>query len=325
MSYKTADILNLALVGGANSGKTELTDAILAQANRISKVGKIQSENTVSDFDPHEKSAQHSLKPSICSFESNGRLVNLIDTPGFSDFVGRTVSVLPAVESAALVVDASASIDTTIQRLFNLIGDRNICRMIVINKIDAEGVDLSACIEQIQQVFGNECLPINLPTADRDGVVDCFFNTEDSDTDVGSVSDTHESIIDQVVEMDEELMELYLEEGGDLPADRLHEAFETALREGHLVPICFTSVQNDVGIAEFLDIATKLMPNPCEGNPPPFEVSSEDGSSEAVIEASSNGHTVAHVFGVSIDPFKGRMAFVPDSPRYVKSRIADIH
>lgn len=308
MSYKTEDLLNIALVGGANSGKTELTDVILAEAKRIAKAGKIQSQDTVSDFDPHEQSAQHSLKPSFCTFECNERLINLIDTPGFSDFIGRTISVLPAVESVALVLDASASIDTTIQRLFNLVGVRGLCRMIVVNKIDAEGLDLSACVDQIQQVFGKECLPINLPSANRDGVVDCFFNTDEGETDFSSVAEAHENIIDQVVEVDEELMELYLEEGGDLPADRLHEAFEKALREGHLVPICFTSVEKGVGVSDLLEIITKLMPNPREGNPPPFEVISSDGSQPAALEASTEGNTVAHVFGVSIDPFKGRMA-----------------
>ena len=308
MSNTTDDILNIALVGGANTGKTELTDAVLAQANRIPSAGKIQSQNTVSDFDEHEKKSQHSLKPAVCTFEHNGRLINLVDTPGFGDFVGRAVSVLPAVESVALVVDASALIDTSVQRLFRLVGERDLCRMIVVNKIDVEEVDLNACIEQIQLVFGNQCLPINLPSIDGDSVVDCFFNTEDRDTDISSVSEAHENIIDQVVEVDEELMELYLEEGGDLPPDRLHGAFEKALREGHLVPICFTSVAKHVGIEQFLEIATKLMPNPSEGNPPPFEVIGGDGQSEVVVEATAEKHTIAHVFGVSVDPFKGRMA-----------------
>ncbi len=230
----------------------------------------------------------------------------VVDTPGFHDFVGRALSVLPAAETAVLVVDASAGLDTSAQRLFRQAGERGLCRMIVVNKIDAENLDLEGLLDQIQVSIGSECLPINLPANSGTAIVDCFGEAGDADTDIDDIASAHEKIVDQVVEVDEELMELYLEQADELPADQLHAAFETALRSGHLIPICFMSAETGVGVKEFLDLAHNLLPNPNEGNPPPYL----EGESSLEVEADANAPLLAQVVNVSIDPFRGRMAVV---------------
>src|SRR5688572_20708681 len=177
--------------------------------------------------------------------------------------------------------------------------------MIIVNKIDAEHVDLPGLVSQIQSAFGKECLPINLPAGNGSRVVDCFF-TPSGESDFSSVEEAHQALIDQVVEVDEELMAKYLEQGEVSPTE-LHAPFEQALREGHLIPICFVSARNGAGVAELLDVFVKLLPNPTEGNPPEF-LKGEGAAAERVYaEPDPAKHVLAHVFKVMIDPFVGKV------------------
>src|SRR6185295_7762836 len=131
-----------------------------------------------------------------------------------------------------------------------------------INKIDAANTDLPALIRKLQDAFGKECLPINLPARKGTKVVDCFFNPG-GESDFSSVADAHRALVDQVVEVDEDLMSLYLEQG-EIEPEQLHAPFERALREGHLVPVCFVSARTGAGVAELLTVFDKLLPNPKE-------------------------------------------------------------
>jgi elongation factor G len=141
-------------------------------------------------------------------------------------------------------------------------------------------------------------------------VVDCFFAPPDGDSDLGPVAASHDHLVDQVVEVDDALMELYLEQGESLTPEQLHEPFEAALRAGHLIPVCFTSARDGTGIAELLQVFEKLMPSPEEGNPPQF-VRGEGNASVAVdITGRADAHVLAHVFKVTVDPFRGRLAYV---------------
>ncbi len=307
MAYSTEDIRNIALVGHSGAGKTELADALLHGAGKISHRGTVDAGDTVSDSDPREKELKHSLKTGFCHFDHAGVHVNLLDTPGHPDFVGRALSVLPAVETAAVVVNAATGIETMTQRAMEAAAERHVCRVVVVNRIDAEDVDTAAVLERIQDAFGGECLPVNLPAADGAKVVDVFFHGDGEDTDLGPVADAHERILDQVVEVDDDLMELYLEEG-EVSAGQLHDAFEKALREGHLVPVCFVSAATGVGVPELLDVFAKLMPSPGEGNPPAFVTGPE--AQPVALTPDPEAHAVAHVVKVDIDPFRGRMAVV---------------
>ena len=303
--YTTDDIRNVALVGHAGSGKTTLTESLLLAAGEIQSAGTVEKGNTVSDTDPLEKKHNHSLLSSIVSMEHDGCHINLIDTPGYPDFVGQTLSVLPAVETVAIVVNAAAGIQTMTRRLWEAATARKQCRMIIINHIDAEGVDLETLLADIRENFGSECLAINLPAKGASQVVDCFFNPS-GDADFSSVDDTHTAVTDQTVEVDEDLMEAYLEQG-EVGPDQLHNAFEKALREGHLVPVCFVSAREGTGVNELLDVIAKLMPNPAEGNLPPF-IRTVDGADERVrIEPDPDGHIIGHVFKVAFDPYVGKL------------------
>jgi elongation factor G len=304
--YTTENICNIALVGQSGSGKTTLVEALLHQAGTISSPGKVESGNTVCDSDPLEKEYQHSLSAAIVSIDQAGKHINLIDTPGYPDLMGLSLSTLVAVETAAVVINAAAGIELVTRRILERAAQQQLCRMIIVNKIDTPELNLPQLLADIKTAFGNECLPINLPTDSGNQVVDCFLNSQ-GESDLGSVADAHTQIIDQVVEVDEKLMEIYLEQGEELAPEQLHEPFEKALREGHLVPICFVSARTGVGVSELLDIFTRLMPSPLEGNPRPFLKGEGTNATAFTTEPDPSQHVIAHVFKVTADPFVGKL------------------
>jgi elongation factor G len=303
--FATKDIRTLALLGHGASGKTTLAEALLLKAGAIQIAGTVERGTTVSDFDPLEKAWRHSLRTSVLHLETQGTRVHMFDTPGFPDFVGQAIGALDAVETAAVVISASAGIEMITSRMMDWAAKRRLCRLIIVNKIDAENVDLEGLLDAIQAAFGKECLPINLPADGGKRVVDCFFNPS-GDADFSSVAAAHRALVDQVVEVDEALMSLYLEQG-EIAPEQLHAPFEKALREGHLVPVCFVSARTGAGVAELLDVLVKLAPNPAEGNPPLFTKGEGESASEFHSEPDPRKHVLAHVFKVVIDPFIGKL------------------
>ena len=307
MSYTTENIRNIAITGHSGSGKTTLVEALLHDAGAINQKGSVKRGTTVSDFDPQEKTHQHSLDSAISSLDYHGSHVNLVDTPGYPDFLGRALAILPAVETCAVVVNAQSGVEMVTRTMMEQAGDRGMDRLLIVNKIDAEDVDLEAILQQLREAYGSECLPLNLPAEGGAEVVDCFFQSDGRETDFLSIAEAHVNIVDQVVELDEELMEQYLEQGEDISPEQLHEPFEQALREGHFIPVCFVSAETGAGVKELLDIFAKLMPNPGEGNPPPVFRGEGDAAQQVDIQPDPNKNVIAHVFKVHIDPFVGRL------------------
>ena len=302
--HETAQIRNLALLGHAGAGKTSFLEALLVKAGVIGEAGNLERGTTVADFDPLEKTYQHSLDTALASLEYDGTHINIIDTPGDPDFRGQTLAAMSAVETAVIVVNAANGIEMSTRRMMRRARQRQLCRIIVINRMDAEDVDLEALVHEIREEFGPQCLPINLPTQGYNSVVDCFFKT-DGDTDILSVADAHTEILDQVIEVDEDLMSAYLE-GESIDGDALHDVFEKALRQGHLVPICFASAATGAGCGEFLKFCKRLLPSPEEGNPPPFRKAPDEERVET--RPDPNGHVLAHVFKISNDPYAGKLS-----------------
>jgi elongation factor G len=307
MAYSTADIRNIALVGQAGAGKTLLAESLLAQAGAIRSRGSQERGTLVCDFDPQERQLGHSLDAAIVNLDSAGCHINLIDTPGYPDFVGRALTVLEAVETAAVVVNAVNGVEPATQRMMDFARDRELCRLIIVNKIDSRDAHPDRVLADLRENFGRECLPLNLPCDQGRGVVDCFFKPGSARPDFSDVATAHTEIIDQVVEVDEALMALYLEQGEELSPEQLHDPFERALREGHLVPVCFVSAETGAGVPELLEICARLMPNPLEGNPPPFLKGEGEEAQRVQVTPDADKHVVAHVFKISIDPFVGKL------------------
>jgi elongation factor G len=294
----------VAIVGHGFSGKTSLAEALLAKTGMIGAAGSVDRGTTVCDFDPLEKEYKHSLRSALCHLDYKGTRVHLIDTPGYPDFIGQAIGALDAVETVAVVVSAAAGIELVTTRMMEWAKARNLCRMIVVNKIDHENVDLPGLLAQLQETFGKECLPINLPADGGARVIDCFANDK-GEADFLSVADVHRMVIEQIVEVDEEAMNRYLEEG-EADAATLHAPLEKALREGHIVPVCFVSARTGAGVGDLLEVFARHLPNPAEGNPPLFFRGTGDGESFR-SEPDAAKHVLAHVFKVVNDPYVGKI------------------
>jgi elongation factor G len=310
MSYSTQSIRNVALAGHPGAGKTTLFEALLQAGGAIQTAGSIERGSTVSDFDAIEKQRGHSIDSAIASIDhaaANGQTIhlNLIDTPGYPDFRGPALSAFGAVETVVIVVDADSGVEYGTRRMMEYAKGRNLCRALVINKIDHEAASVERVLAQLRDTFGPECLPLNLPADGGKKVIDCLGNTT-GDSDLGPVADWHQKIIDQIVEINESVMEHYLDLGeGGLSGEELHDAFEQCMREGHLVPVLFCSARNNVGVRKLLDIAEQWFPNPAEANPPPFERGTDRQRFQAVPD--QKAHVVADVFKIINDPFVGKL------------------
>jgi len=292
-------------VGAAASGKTTLAETLLHHAGAIGAPGSLERGSMVSDFDPLERRMQHSLNSALMHLDHQGTRIHFIDTPGAPDFVGQSLPALEAVETAAVVINAATGIEPMTVRMMEYAAQRRLDRMLIVNKIDAQGVDLPALLAQIQETFGRECLPLNLPAEGGTQVVDCFFNRE-GQTDFGAVEDAHRALVEQVVEVDGDFVERYLNDG-DVDASELHAPLEQALREGHLIPVCFVSSRTGAGLAQLLDVIVKLLPHPGEGNPPAFLKGEGDAAQPLQAQPDPSLHVLAHVFKVTVDPYVGKM------------------
>jgi elongation factor G len=305
-------VRTLALVGQAGSGKTTLAEALLAKAGAVTSAGSVERGSTTCDYTPLEKQLHHSLKLAIASFDAKAgeesARIHLLDTPGYPDFLGHSLPALAAVETAAIVINAQNGIEMMTPRFMQYAQRRGVDRMVIVNKIDCDNVDCERLLQQIQDIFGKECLPLNLPAGSRAKVSDCFFSPS-GDADFSSVEDAHRKLVEQVVEVDEDLMGKYLEKGEVTP-EELHEPLERALREGHLIPVVFTSAKTGAGVGELLEVIVKLLANPTEGNPPQYiSTSADDGErTELTAIPDTDRHALAHVFKIETDPYVGRIA-----------------
>ncbi len=304
--YQTDDIRNVLVAGHAGSGKTTLVDAMLFAAGAVNRKGSPVDGSSFSDFEKEEKEHKHSIFSTVLHCNHLGKRINLIDCPGSPDLLGQAISCIPAVETVAVVVDAQGGIGVVTRRMMEIAKERNKPRAIIVNKIDLPDLDLAALVNRLQDTFGSECLPINLPTGAGKAVVECLLNSA-GESDIDSVKRCHAAILDQIVEMDDNLMEKYL--GGEEPDyQALHAPFEKAMDEAHVVPILFTDAKSGVGVPELLDAIVKHFPSPLEGNMPNFVTG--EGAQEKpfpVIEDASRP-LLAHVFRVTTDPYVGKLA-----------------
>ena len=297
----------VALLGHGAVGKTSLVESLLAATGAITARGSVEKGNTVCDFDPVEKQLGHSLQSALVSLESAGTRIHVIDTPGYPDFVGQATGALAAVETALIVISAQTGIELMTERMFEAAGERGLCRMLVINKIDSDNIDLSQLVSDIRERFGKECMLLDLPSHHAQDVVELLGHS-DGESDFASVAAAHRDLIDQLVAEDDDLMARYLEDGADPSPQELHAPFEAALRAGHLIPILFVSAKTGAGVPQLLDALVKLAPSPLEGNPPPFYRGEPSGPTEAFAAVPDDAkHVLAHVFKVVMDPFIGKL------------------
>jgi len=292
----TGDIRNIVLLGHGGSGKTSLAEAILHKTGATNRLGSVDDGTSVCDYYDEEKEHQHSIQSAVVHAEHGDKLINIIDTPGYPDFIGPAIKAIPAAETAVIVISAAAGIETNTRKLFELATAANLPKLIVVNKIDAENIDLPHLIKSIRETFGPQCRCANLPTADRASVIDCVEN-ETGDSPVADVAAAHTELIESVIEADDELMESYLG-GEEISPEKITSVFVKALKTGTIIPIVFTNARKEIGITEFLDIIVKYTPSPLQAD----TVKLKDGDKLTQLKADAGGPLAGLVFRVGFDP-----------------------
>jgi len=292
----TGDIRNIVLLGHGGSGKTSLAEAMLHKTGATNRLGSVDEKTSICDYYDEEKEHQHSIQSATVHAEHAGKLINIIDTPGYPDFVGPSIKAIPAAETAVLVISASAGIETNTRKMAELAAKVDKPRIIVINKMDAENVILPELIKNIQDTFGPQCRCANLPAADKASVIDCIEN-ESGESPLMDVAQAHTDLIESVIEADDELMESYLG-GEEISAGKIASVFVEALKAGTIIPIVFTNARRDVGIQELLDIIVKYTPSPLQAKP----VQLRDGENFTELTPDAAGPLAGVVFRVGFDP-----------------------
>ena len=303
------DIRNVALVGHGAVGKTTLADLMLFRAGVGSRTGSVDDGTSVLDFDEEEKHHKFSISSSLIHFQHEGKTVQVLDTPGYPDFIGQVIGALRAVETVAIVINANSGIEVNTRRVFHLAGDANLGRVLVINKLDLENIRFEQLIENIQNTFGKRCVLMNVPnglgakfTAVA-GTLDAHAGEAPPDLPIDPASVT-QSLMDAIVESDEALMERYLN-GETLSGDELDHAVEHAITVGSLIPIFCLSARTGVGVKEFMDAIAHDFETPAD-----LPHTATKGGETIKIEANPDGPFVAQVFKTRIDSFVSKMSFI---------------
>jgi len=290
------DIRNIVFLGHGGSGKTSLVEAMLHVTKATNRLGSVDEKTTICDYHVEEKEHGHSIQSAVVHTEHSGKLINIIDTPGYPDFIGPAIGVIPAVETAIIVISASAGIETITRKLFKLAAGLNKPVIIVINKIDADNIDLPDLIKKVQETFGAKCKCANLPAADGKSVIDCLAESS-GDSPVMDVASAHTELIESVIEADDGLMEKYLG-GEEIPTEQIASVFVEALKSGTLIPVLFTAARSEVGVKELLDVIVQYSPSPARSVP--AKLKKDDSVTE--LKADADAGFAGMVFRIGFDP-----------------------
>lgn len=289
-------IRNITLLGHGGSGKTSLVEAILHKTGATNRLGSVDDKTSICDYYDEEKSHGHSIKSSVVHTKFAGKEINIIDTPGYPDFIGPSIKAIPAVETVCIVINAASGVETITRKAFEVATKANKAKLIIINKMDSENIEWAQLIKDIQEIFGTKCRCANLPSADRSSVIDCIENDK-GDSPVGDAATAHTELLESVIEADEVLMESYL--GGEaIPPEKVSSVFVKALLAGTVVPIIFTNARKEIGIEELLNIIVKYSPSPQQS--PPAQL--KDGDKVTTLQPDPAGPLAGLVFRISFDP-----------------------
>ena len=306
--HKVEDIRNIAFTGHGAVGKTTLCDHFLFKAGVNSRAGSVEDGSSLLDIDDEEKERKSSISSSLCNFEHNGKHINVIDTPGYPDFIGQVFGAIRAVETAAITISATSGSEVNTRRTFLRAKGAGIGRIIVLTKLDGDNVDFEGLVNSIQESFGQACVPLNLPVGlGGDFKSVCSTLPVPDSVPAGTVGDpaaVNQTLMDAIVEADEELMERYLE-GEELSADELGGGVSKAIAAGTLIPIFCVSGKTGVGVPELMDAIAGSCPSPID-----VTRAATNAAGEEVQIGSESSGTIAQVFKTRIDPFVAKMSFI---------------
>ncbi len=303
-----ADIRNIAICGHGSTGKTTLVDHLLEKTGAVKSAGSVDDGTSVCDFDDVEKKHKYTVESSVVHFDHDGKRFNVIDTPGYPDFIGQSVCALNGVDTAAIAIDAHVGIAVNTRRMFAEAGKLGLGRMIIITKMDADNIDFPALIKSIQEMFSEGCIPINLPIGcgeDFKGVVNTLDESADGTGALLDLAKVREEFIEETVEIDDRAMENYLE--GTLPSDdELSRLMTEAVAIGHLIPIACVSTKKGIGLDELLEVWDRCA---LPADRLTRKAKDADGN-DVEVKPVADGPFAAQVFRTRIDPFVQKLSFL---------------
>ena len=311
--YGLANIRNLALLSHNSAGKTSLAEAILFNAKVINRLGKVDDGSSTSDYDPSEQKRNISISLSMLPYEWQSNKINLIDTPGYPDFVGEVKSGMRVSEGAIIVVCAASGVEVGTEQMWGYAEEASLPRLIVVNKMDRENANFSRTVAEIQAKFGRQCVPIQLPiggTSSFEGVVDlltmkAYTGTAATEGEIpdalrSEVESYREKLVEGIAEVDDALIEKYLG-GEELSQQEMVTGLRQGVVTGKVIPILVTSATKNIGTGLLMDAISSYMPSPAER-----EIALADGGT---MEPSQEGPLAALVFKTSADPYVGKLTY----------------
>ena len=319
--YALEQIRNVALAGHGGSGKTTLAEHLLYIAGHIDRVGSIEAGNTTSDFDPEEQRRKISLSATLLPIEWEGHKINLIDTPGFPDFIGELYSAIQVVDSVILVAPAQAELEVGFENAWELCEARKLPRLIFVNKMERDGADYNGLLQTLRNAYGNRIVPLQIPLGTETqfkGVIDVLHQKayvgKDRDTTPSpvpaelqsEVERAREMLMEAAAETDDALLEKYLD-GNPLTDEELVHGFHEGVRTGHIVPVLCGSAALGEGLAPLLQAILELTPSPAE-SPAPNATDLRTGN-PVELTPDPSAPLAAFVFKTTADPFVGKLTY----------------
>jgi len=318
--YDISKLRNVALLGHGNSGKTSLSEAMLFDTGTISRLGKVDEGNTTSDFDPEEQRRKISVNTSILPLDWEGHRVTILDTPGYTDFVGEVRSAVRVVEGAVVLLDAVAGVEVGTELVWQHANDYTLPRIVFVNKMDRENADFQKAVGSLAEILGVRPATMQLPIgsqANFKGVVDLVSRTAymgakaekaQVPSDMASqVEEARTQLVEVAAEGDDELIMKYLD-GEELTDEEIYRGLRLGVKSGKIVPVLCGSALANIGVQPLLSAIVALLPSPAEGG----EVRAKNPASgeTEVLPATDNGPLAALAFKTTADPFVGRLTYL---------------
>ena len=315
--YGLENIRDLVLLSHCGAGKTSVSEAMLFTAGAISRLGKVDDGTTTSDYDPIEVKHQISLNLTLLPCQWNGIKVNLIDTPGYSDFAGEVKAAIRVSEGAVIVICATSGVEVGSEQVWAYSEEANLPRLIFVNKMDRENADFYRTVDELQSRFGRKCLPLQLPIgaqSDFQGVIDLltmksYVGSPAKEAEIPSSLQSQaesfgEKVVEAAAEIDDRLLEKYL--GGEqLSLEELNDGLRQAVVTGKVVPILVGSALQNIGIASLLNAINSYLPSPKERD----VVVVGDSGKQETMPPSQDAPLAALVFRTSADPYVGKLTY----------------
>jgi len=315
--YATDKIRNLVLIGHGGTGKTSLAEAALLVSGAINRLGRVDEGTTASDFDPDEIKRKVSVNAALLPVEWKDHKVNIIDAPGYADFIGEAYTGLAAADTAVIVVCAASGVQVGTEQAWHMALERDIPRAVFVNRIDRENANFDDTVRQLQSILSKRCVPVQLPIGSQEsfqGVVDlvelkAYMGEKGAEAEppaamAAATSAARDALVEAACEADDELINKFIE-GEEISTEEIKRGLGEAIAAGTLIPVFVGSATKTIGIQPFLDHVAEFFPSPLN-----TVVKAKSGTAEVELKADANGPLAAQVFKTTADPYVGKLTYL---------------